>query len=97
MLKPQNKVTWGTKYSGRAFKKGGQVTETYRLVPENGGTQVRQTVDFSRSGIPFMIQLIMKTIHSLGYPVGRGPLGGIKELAGGSGGHRVPPDRPPRR
>ncbi len=69
------------KYSGNAFKLGGYVNETFLLSAQNRGTKIKQVVDFTHSGVPFVIQLLMKFIHTVGYSVGKGPLEGIKELA----------------
>ncbi len=70
-----------TKYSGPAFKMGGYVKETFRLIPKGDRTILKQTVDFGYSGISIIIQLIMKIIHIIGKTSGKGPLDGIKELA----------------
>ncbi len=70
-----------TRYSGGAFQAGGYVRETYRLTPKRHGTRIDQTLDFTHSEIPFIAQLVMKIISSVGRKVGEGPLDGIKELA----------------
>ena len=77
-----------TKYSGPAFKMGGYVKETYRLMPKGKGTKVKHVVDFDHSGLPITIQLIAKIIHTVGYSVGKGPLDGVKELVEKNRCHR---------
>jgi hypothetical protein len=69
------------RYSGNIFKAWGYVTETYLLSAQNRGTDVKQIVDFTNSGVPFIVQLLMKFIHTLGYSAGKSSLKGIKELA----------------
>ena len=76
---PERCIT--TKYTGMAFKPDGEVTERYELTAKDNGTRLRQFVDYTHSGLPLFIRLIMKFIHTFGYSVGRGPLEGIKELA----------------
>ena len=73
-----------TRYSGFSFNPAGFVTETYQLVPKRQGTLLRQTADYTHSGIPWFAKLIMKLIGTFGYKAGRGPLDGIKELAEGA-------------
>src|SRR5437016_14050805 len=48
----------------------GYVLETFTLTPERDGTRVTQILDFSRSGIPVPIRLLMSFIHTYGWTVG---------------------------
>jgi hypothetical protein len=69
------------RYSGNIFKVWGYVTETYLLSAQNRGTDVKQIVDFTNSGVPFIIRLLMKFIHTAGHSADKSSLKGIKELA----------------
>jgi uncharacterized protein YndB with AHSA1/START domain len=69
-----------TRFEGGAFKDGGYVEETFRIVPSEAETKLVHEVDFSRSGLPWFVQALMKLIDTFGYSVGKSPLEGIREL-----------------
>ena len=60
------------------------VEETYVFQPVEGGTKVLHQVDFSHSGLPRFLQVVLKVVHLVGQPQGKSPLDGLKELAEGS-------------
>ena len=70
-----------TRYSGEAFQKGGYVEETFRLTPSPNGTRLFHAVDFTHSGLPWLIRLLMQLVNTFGYSVGRSSLEGIRNLA----------------
>ena len=70
-----------TRYSGHAFRNGGYVEETFRLTPSSDGTRLLHAVDFSRSGLPWLVRLLMQLVHTFGYSVGKSSLEGIRDLA----------------
>jgi len=57
------------------------VKETFRLIRKGDRCQIRHAIDFSGSGIPLWIQILMKTIHVLGKPAGKTGLMHLRELA----------------
>jgi len=75
------------RFSGEAA--GGSdeyVEEAYMLEPVEGGTKVRHEIDFSHSGLPESLQVVLKVVHFMGRPLGTSPLKGLKELAEGANG-----------
>jgi uncharacterized protein YndB with AHSA1/START domain len=69
-----------TTYSITYMNRTGNTKETFHLSPKNQGTKINQTIDFSRSGTPIIIQLLIKLMQPLGHSVRKGPLKRIKEL-----------------
>lgn len=57
------------------------VDETYVFQAIEEGTQVLHQVDFSHSGLPWFLKVVLKVIHLVGRPQGKSPLDGLKELA----------------
>jgi len=74
------------RFSGEASSSRDEyVEETYMLQPAEGGAKVVHKVDFSHSGLPWFLKVLLKGIHLVGQPQGKSPLDGLKELAEGSG------------
>jgi uncharacterized protein YndB with AHSA1/START domain len=70
------------RFAGEAFPDTGEyVDETYVLQPVEGGTQVLHTVDFSHSGLPWFLKVLLKVVDVVGHKRGPSPLEGLKELA----------------
>ena len=42
------------------------VTESYALIPAEGGTRVEQLLDFQRAGIPAPLRILLQLIHRFG-------------------------------
>lgn len=59
---------------------GGVVTEEIRLSECDGVTMIRQTVDLSRSGIPWWLRMLMWVLITFGRQAGPGSVDGIKAL-----------------
>ena len=78
-----------TRYSGKAFRNGGYVEETFRLTPAPGGTRLHHAVDFTHSGLPWLVRLLMQLVHTFGYSVGRSSLDGIRDLAEETSAHQA--------
>lgn len=70
-----------TRYTGKAFRNGGYVEETFRLTPSPNGTRLFHAVDFTHSGVPWLIRLLMQLLNTFGYSVGQSSLEGIRDLA----------------
>jgi len=70
-----------TRFSGEVFRNGGYVDEEFRLIPLAAATRLMHLVDYTHSGLPWIIAVLMRFIQTFGYSVGKSPLEGIKELA----------------
>ena len=70
-----------TRYSGKAFRNEGYVEETFRLTPLPDGTRLLHDVDFTYSGLPWLIRWLMQLVNAFGYSVGKSSLEGIRDLA----------------
>jgi len=82
---PERSLT--LRFSGEAFPRTNEyVEETYVFEPVGGGTKVLHKVDFSHSGLPWFLKLVMKVIDLVGHKAGPSPLDGLKELAEESNG-----------
>jgi len=82
---PQRSLT--LRFSGEAS--GGTdeyVDETYVFQPVDGGTKVLHETDFSHSGLPWFLKVVMKVIDLVGHKGGPSPLDGLKGLAEESNG-----------
>lgn len=69
-----------TRYSGKAFRNGGYVEETFRLTPIPSGTRLLHAVDFAHSGLPWLVRLLMQLVSTFGYSVGKSSLERIRDL-----------------
>jgi uncharacterized protein YndB with AHSA1/START domain len=69
-----------TRYTGKAFRKGGYVEEVFQLKPSSTGTLLTHAVDFTHAGLPWFVRLLMRVIHVLGHGVGRSSLERIGDL-----------------
>jgi hypothetical protein len=69
-----------TRYSGKAFRNGGYVEETFRLTPIPSGTRLLHAVDFAHSGLPWLVRLLMQLVSTFGYSVGKSSLEGLRDL-----------------
>jgi uncharacterized protein YndB with AHSA1/START domain len=70
------------RFSGSAFPRpGAYVDEMYTWQPARGGTKIWHTVDFSHSGLPWLLKVLLKAMDLVGHKSGRSPLDGLKELA----------------
>lgn len=69
-----------TRYTGKAFRNGGYVDEVFQLTPSSTGTRLTHGVDFTHSGLPWIVRVLMYIIHTFGYSVGKSSLDGIKKL-----------------
>lgn len=78
--RPSEKIT--IRFSGPAFKTNRNfVDETFLFIPKSPRRcLVRHEVDFSYSGLPFIIKFLMWFIHMFGFKAGPGPLDGIRDL-----------------
>jgi len=70
-----------TRYTGKAFRNGGYVEETFRLTPSQNGTRLSHAVDFTHSGVPWLVLLLMQLVNAFGYSAGKSSLEGIRDLA----------------
>ena len=68
------------RFTGDAFRGGGYVDETFRLARSGDGTDVTHEVDFTHSGLPWLLQAFMKVMDIIGHKTGRSSLDCIKEL-----------------
>lgn len=57
-----------------------EATETYVLEENEGQTKVVQTIDLSRTRIPFIFRMLIKLIYTFGKPQGKPYLQALKEL-----------------
>jgi uncharacterized protein YndB with AHSA1/START domain len=72
------------RFSGEDLPRAGAyVDETLVLRPVRGGTEIVQKADFSHSGLPWFVQVLMKILFLVGRREGRSPLDCLKELAEG--------------
>ncbi|MCL5279346.1 MAG: SRPBCC family protein [Planctomycetes bacterium] len=77
---PQRILT--LRFSGEAAGGADEyVEETYGFQPVEGGTKVLHQIDFSHSGLPRFLQVVLKVVHLVGQPQGKSPLDGLKERA----------------
>ena len=60
--------------------------ETYVFQPVEGSTKVVHEIDFSHSGLPWFLKVVLKAVHFVGQQQGKSPLGCLKELAEGARG-----------
>jgi hypothetical protein len=80
---PQRSLT--LRFSGEASPGTDEyMDETYVFQPVEGGTKVLHKTDFSHSGLPWFLKVVMKVIALVGYKGGPSPLDGLKGLAEGS-------------
>ena len=78
-----------TRFTGWFTPRAGYVDEVFRLHASNTETRLVHEVDFTQSGIPWLIQVLMKLVSTFGYSVGKSPLKGIKDLAENVGAKSV--------
>lgn len=71
------------RYSGAGFPNGGHVEETFQLTPTSSGARLTHAVDFGRSGIPWVFQMLIWLISTFGHTVGPSILENIRELTEG--------------
>lgn len=81
-----------TRCDGKAFKVGGYVDETFRIVLSETKTILIHEVDFTHSGLPWLILVMMRLIDKFGYSVEKSTLERIRELIGTD--VRPPTERP---
>jgi uncharacterized protein YndB with AHSA1/START domain len=75
------------RFSGEACPRTNEyVDETYVFQPVDGGTKVLHKIDFSHSGLPWFLKVVMKVIDLVGHKKGESPLDGLKGLAEESNG-----------
>ncbi len=72
-----------------SFSDGHVVEETFQLREVARGTELTQTVDFSQSGIPWLLRSLFWLMHKFARSTGKSALDGIAALA--SGGDKEPP------
>ena len=73
------------RFSGAAPGGAGEyVEETYGFQSTAEGTELLHQVDFSYSGLPWFLRIVLKVIHLLGQSHGPSPLDVLKELAEGT-------------
>ena len=56
------------------------VEERYDLLEKGDACELRHTLDLTKSGLPFLVRLIMKGIHTMGRPVGKTGLMHLRDL-----------------
>lgn len=77
----QPDVFLAVRFSGDAFRRAGYVDETFRMTPTADGTRIIHEVDFTHSGLPWLLKVFVKVMDTIGYKAGKSSLDGIKELA----------------
>jgi uncharacterized protein YndB with AHSA1/START domain len=70
-----------TRFTGAAFPRDAYADETFVLEAAGTNTRLVQTVDYTHSGLPWFVKLLMKLLATFGHSVGNSSLDGIKELA----------------
>jgi uncharacterized protein YndB with AHSA1/START domain len=77
---PERSLT--LRFSGEASPRTNEyVDETYLFQPVDGGTKALHKIDFSHSGLPWFLKVVMKVIDLVGHKEGQSPLDGLKGLA----------------
>ena len=69
------------KLTGGHLSKYAYVHEVYDLVPVEGGTRLKQTIEIHDSSIPLIFRILLWFIRRFGKPTGDSYLAGVKSLA----------------
>lgn len=69
-----------TRFLTESRRPGGYVDETFRLEARKSDTQIVHEVDFTHSGLPLWLNVIMKLMDLVGRKAGESSLDGIKSL-----------------